>query len=474
MTISKRLKYNLIGDRSFYGKVITILIPIIIQNTVTNVVSLVDNVMVGSVGTLEMSAVAIVNQLLFVSNLCIFGGLSGAGIFTSQFAGAKDIKGVRHTFLVKMYIALAITVIAITVFCLFPKNLIGIYLSGNTAVSDATKTLGFSTNYLYIMLIGLLPFAISQAYGSTLRELGETKLPMITSIIAIVVNILFNYILIFGNEGLSFLPFAPMGVVGAAIATVLSRYAEMLVILICVHKNAEKYAFIKQAYKNLKIPLTLCREIFKKGLPLLINEFLWSFGMAALMQCYSVRGIEVVAATNISSTVGNLFNVFYFSMGAAISIMCGQHLGAGETERAKTTVWRLLFLMVISCFIIGSVLLSLSSVIPFIYNTSDTVRSITTELLRVLAILMPFNAFCFGCYFAMRSGGKTIITMIFDSGFIWIISYPLAYVIANFTNLSIVPFYFAVQGIEIIKAIIAGILIKKGFWINNIIADKET
>lgn len=473
MTLTQKLRYNLIGDRNFYKKVILILIPIIIQNAVTHIVNLVDNIMVGSVGTLEMSAVAIVNQLLFVFNLCIFGGLSGAGIFTSQFAGAKDTEGVRYSFRMKIYIALFVCAVAIAIFLLMPKALIGMYISENTSVSDATKTLGFGLDYLYIIILGLIPFAVSQIYGSTLRELGETKLPMIASVAAIGINIVFNYILIFGNEGLSFLPFAPMGVVGAAIATSLSRYAEMLIIIISVHKNSSKFEFIKNVYKSFKIPLDLCREILKKGVPLLFNEFLWSFGMAFLMQCYSVRGIEVVASTNITSTVGNMFNVVYFSIGAAISIMCGQHMGAGELEKAKTTVWRLLFLSIISCLIVGSILLSLSSVIPLAYNTTDNVRHLATELLCVLALLMPFNAFCHGCYFAMRSGGKTIITMIFDSGFIWLISCPVAYAIAHYTNLNIVPFYLAVQGIEAVKAIIAGILIKKGFWINNIVAKKD-
>ncbi len=472
MSFAKGLKYNLIGDKAFYRQVISILIPIIIQNTVTNVVSLVDNVMVGSVGTLEMSAVAIVNQLLFVFNLCIFGGLSGAGIFTSQYAGAGDLQGVRHTFRMKLYIAFGVCAIAIAVFLCLPKNLINIYLSENTSLDDARATLGFGLEYLYIMVLGLLPFAISQCYGSTLRELGKTRLPMIASVVAIFVNIVFNYILIFGNKGLGFLPFAPMGVIGAAIATVLSRYVEMTVIIIAVHKNKSQYPFIKGVYRGFKIPLALCGEIGKKGFPLLINEFLWSFGMASLMQCYSVRGIEVVASTNIASTVGNLFNVFYFSIGAAVAIMCGQHLGAGNTEKAKTTVWRLLALSVASCLIVGSVLLCLSPYIPLIYNTSRSVKQLATSLLCVIAILMPFNAFCHSCYFAMRSGGKTVITMIFDSGFIWLISFPLAYAIAHFTNISIIPFYFIVQGVEIVKAVIAGILIKKGFWINNIVSDK--
>lgn len=473
MTKIEKIKQNVIGNKEFYKRVIAILVPIIIQNTVTHVVNLVDNVMVGRVGTLQMSAVAIVNQLLFVFNLCIFGGLSGAGIFTSQFAGANDLKGIRHTFVMKIYIAFVIFTLALIIFLVFPEKLIGMYLSENTSVTDATATLNYGMGYFRIMLLGLLPFVISQIYGSTLRELGKTKIPMIASVIAILVNIVFNYIFIFGNSVISFLPFPSMGVEGAAIATVLSRYVEMSVILFSVHSKKYIYPFIIDIYKYFKIPRNLCKEMLKKGFPLLINEFLWSFGMASLMQCYSVRGIEVVAATNISSTAANLFNVFYFSMGTAIAIMCGQYLGAGETQKAKTTVWRLLFLSVTSCIVIGGILIALSTYIPMIYNTGKSVRYMATKLLRIVAVLMPFNAFCHGCYFAMRSGGKTVITMIFDSGFIWIISFPIAFLIARFTDLPILSFYFIVQSIEILKAILAGILVKKGVWINNIVSDKE-
>lgn len=469
MTRSQRLKRNLIGDKSFYKQVIIILLPIIVQNTVTNVVSLVDNVMVGSVGTLQMSAVAIVNQLLFVFYICIFGGLSGAGIFTAQYAGADDKDGVRHTFRMKIYIALAILIAAVAVFIAVPDRLISLYLSESTTSSDAAATLGYGMDYLKIMLLGLVPFAVSQIYGSTLRELGETRLPMVASIAAIAVNIVFNYIFIFGNQGLSFLPFEPLGVSGAAIATVMSRYVEVAIILITVHKNKFHYDFISGVFRSLKIPLTLCREIFKKGMPLLINEFLWSLGMAALMQCYSVRGIDVVAATNISSTVYNLFTVVYLSMGTAIAIMVGQQLGANKVDEAKTTVWRLLALSVATCAVTGGVLFAVSPIVPYAYNTSDTVRELATHLLWIVCAVMPFAAFCHGCYFAMRSGGKTVITLIFDSGFIWLISYPLAAFIAHFTDISILPFYFIIQAVEIVKSIVAGILIKKGVWVNNIV-----
>ena len=324
------LKRKLIGDRAFYAQVIAIVIPIIIQNTVTNVVSLLDNVMVGRVGTLEMSAVAIVNQLMFVFNVCIFGGLSGAGIFATQYAGARDDEGVRHCFRIKWMIVLGMMAFALLVFLTIPERLIGIYLSGDARAEDVVKTLGFGMDYLVVMVWGLLPFAVAQVYASTLREIGETKLPMMASVIGILTNLVFNYLLIFGKFG-----FPQMGVTGAAVATVFSRYVEVAIIMGYTHAQRCHYTFIRGAYRTLRVPRNLFRAVGKKGMPLLVNEFFWSIGIAFLMQCYSVRGLDVVAATNIASTVSNLFKVVFMSMGSAVAIMVGQALGANEGEKAK-------------------------------------------------------------------------------------------------------------------------------------------
>ncbi len=459
-----KLKENMIGDSAFYRRTFTIVLPIIIQNVITNVVSLLDNVMVGRVGTLEMSAVAIVNQLLFVFYICIFGSIAGAGIFSTQFAGAKNDDGMRHCFRFKLIISLVMFLIGAVVFLGFPKTLIGFYLAKDTTKEIADMTVSYATDYLKIMVIGLVPFAISQVYSSSLREMGETRLPMFSSVAAILVNLVFNWLLIFGKLG-----FPRLGVVGAAIATVISRYVELLIVVLFTHIKRKQYPFIIGAYKSLKIPGELCRNILSRGAPLLINEFLWSAGMAMLLQCYSVRGLQVVAAANITSAVSNLFNVVFIAMGNAISIMVGQHLGAGDGKRAKLTAWRLITLTVFACTIVGVIMAFLSPVIPNIYNTEPEVKKMAAEFLFITAAIMPVLAFAHDCYFTLRSGGKTLITFVFDSGFTWFGSVLLAFVLANFTSTSIVTVYLCVQLLELVKSVVGFVLIKKGIWINNII-----
>jgi putative MATE family efflux protein len=465
------LRSLLIGDRKFYARVAAVVLPIIIQNTVSNVVSLLDNVMVGRIGTLPMSAVAIVNQLLFVFNLCIFGGLAGAGIFAAQYAGAGDDRGVRHCFRMKWFLALGMLAVALGIFLAMPERLIAMYLADDTAADVAAETMGYALRYLRIMLVGLIPFTISQVYSSTLRELGETKLPMIASLIAIVLNLVFDYVLIFGSDGLPFLPFGPLGVTGAAIATVFSRFVEAAIIVLFTHTRTARFPFIVGAYRSLRVPASLCRSIAVKGAPLLVNEFLWSSGEALLMQCYSVRGLDVVAATTICSTVSSLFNIVFLSMGNSLAILVGQHLGANELDKAKSTAWRILTLEIVLSFVIGAIMFVVTPAIPRIYNTTDAVRAMAASLLRVMALMTPFLTFAAGAYFTLRAGGKTLITMFFDCGFSWCASLPVAYLLAHYTTMPIVPLYACVLGLNAIKCIIGFALVKKGVWLNNMVQE---
>lgn len=462
--MKNKLKDNLIGDKAFYKRVLMIVLPIIVQNTITNVVSLLDNIMVGRVGTLEMSAVAIVNQLIFVFNLCIFGGLSGAGIFATQFAGAKDDEGVRSCFRMKIYISAVVLLAALCIFGFYAEPLIKSYLAEGTSAKDAVATMGFALDYLRIMMIGLVPFAISQVYSGSLREVGETRLPMYASVVAICVNTVLNLLLIFGLCG-----FPRLGVAGAAIATVISRFAEMAVVVFFAHKRRGEFRFLKSVYRSMHIPKDLCMGILKKGSPILVNECLWSMGVAMYLQCYSVRGLDVVAAANIASTVTNLFNVFFISTGNAVAIMVGQYLGANEIEKAKQTVWRLIAVAFATCIVIGGLLALLSGVIPNIYNTEPEVKNLAKSFLLVTASLMPIVSFTHNSYFTLRSGGKTIITFIFDSGFMWIVGVPVAFCLANYISLGIVAVYFLINSLECLKAVVAFILVKKGVWISNIV-----
>lgn len=187
------------------------------------------------------------------------------------------------------------------------------------------------------------------------------------------------------------------------------------------------------------------------------------------MQCYSVRGLNIVAALNISNTINNLFNVVFLTMGNAVAIIIGQHLGANRINQAKTSVWHLLTLSVSCCIVIGSIMALLAPFIPRLYNTETEVRILATNFLYIVALFMPVYAFAHNCYFTLRSGGRTLITFLFDSAFTWGVSVPCAFILARFTGLPILTLYIIVQTLEFVKCIVGFTMLKKGIWIRNII-----
>lgn len=463
-----KLLKKYIGDKKFYGMVLAIALPIMIQNGITNFVSMLDNIMIGRVGTVEMTGVAIANQLIFVFNLCVFGALSGAGIFGAQFHGRGDTEGVRSTFRFKVIICAVIVLVGAGVFMLLGKDLISLYLRGEGTAENAEKALDLGFTYLKIILLSFPLYAMCQVYSSTLRETGATVLPMAAGICAVLVNLFFNYMLIYGSFG------APkLGVAGAAIATDISRVVELAIVAVATHARKSKYTFAKGLYGTFRVPKKLVRDIIIRGTPLLFNEGLWAGGMAMLVQCYSLRGQDVIAAMNITTTLWNVFSVTFMALGMTVGIVVGHSLGAGDKEGARDLDRKMIVFAVFTSVVFAGLYAAVSGVFPMIYNTSDEIRFLAAEFILVGAVFMPFDAFAHASYFTLRAGGKTYITFLFDSFFIWSVSVPIAFVLSRFTALPIVPLYAVCQALTIIKCIIGFILVRKGIWINNIVTNES-
>lgn len=343
--------------------------------------------------------------------------------------------------------------------------MISAYLKGDGSAESIAATLFYGEKYLKIMLIGLPAFAMVQIYSSTLRECGQTMLPMKAGVAAVIVNLLFNYILIYGKFG------APaLGVRGAAIATVLSRYVEMLITVIGVHRKSHGiYSFVAGLYSTLKVPKEVTLKIMKKGSPLLFNETLWAAGMAMLTQCYSVRGLNVVAGLNVSNTINNVFNIVFIALGDSVAIIVGQLLGAGKMKEARDTDNKMIAFSVMCCTLVALVMFVMAPLFPQLYKINDEARLYAKHFIMVTALFMPQNAFLHATYFTLRSGGKTIITFLFDSVFIWCVSVVIAFVLSRYTGLPVIVVYAMVQLGDIIKCIIGFILVKKGIWLQNIV-----
>ena len=452
------------GDRAFYKMALTVALPIMAQNFITNFVNMLDNLMVGALGTEQMSGVSIVNQIVFVFNLAIFGAMSGVGIFTAQYYGRNDHEGIRYTLRFKLYVALGIAAIALAVLLLFDKQLIGLFLHASDAEGDLSLTLAQAEQYLRIMLWGLLPFALTQVFSDTLRETGDTFTPMMVGLAAVGVNCLFNYLLIFGK-----LFFPAMGVRGAAAATVLSRWVEAVIIIFYIIYKRSRFPYVRGMLRSLRVPAALAAEFARKGAPLLVNEVLWSAGMSALSIAFSLSGIAAVAAHSISSTVFNLFCIASLSMGASIGIIAGKTLGAGKHAEAVDTVRKLITFSMLLSVVLGALLFIFGDKIPLLYKTSAESRALAAYFIRVDAFMLPLVAFANASYFTVRSGGKTLVTFFFDSGMLWLISVPTAFLLHYALQLDIHWMFPIVYGLDFIKDIVGYILIKKRGWVKTIV-----
>ncbi len=439
-------------------------IPMMIQSGIANAVVLVDNLMVGSLGTESISGVSIAGQLLFVFNLAVFGGLSGPSIYGAQYFGYGDKKGYQQVFRLKIWIGLTITLAGIAVFLLAGPTLIHLYLTGSGDSFNRNLALGQGLDYLNIMLAGLIPFTLVQIYAGSLREMNESITPMVAGIFSVFVDILLNYLLIYGKMG-----FPRMGVKGAALATVLARIAELLAIVGLKHRKAGAFPFLDGVYHTFLVPVSKVKPVLKKGFPIFLNEFLWAGGVAALTQCYSIKGLAVVAGLNISNVLCNLFNVVFINMGVAVGILEGQFLGASRFEEAKDSAEKLLWFCCGICLILTISLISLSGIFPKAYNTTDEVRHLASWFIIITASFMPVQGLLNALYFILRSGGKTLVTFIFDSVFSWCVSVPLAFVLCHYSPFPILVILVMVQAADMIKVVIGLILVRKGIWITNLV-----
>lgn len=463
------MKKSINIDKELLKKTCLLAVPIMIQNGIGNAVGLVDNLMVGSLGTEAIVAVSIAGQLMFVFWLALFGALSGPGIFGAQYYGNGDIKGVQDVFRIKFWMAAIVGAAGILIFLGMDDILLGLYMKGQSEEIDAVLTMQLAKDYLRIMLLGIPFIAITQVYATSLRETDESVKPMVAGIISVAVDVVFNYFLIFGKFG-----FPRLGVAGAAYATVLARVAECLVLLIWAHLRSKKHVFLKGLYKKILVQnKDMIWPILKKSFPIMLNEFLWAGAIAFMTQCYSRRGLDVLAGMNISNAICNLLNVVFIALGNAVGIVIGQMLGAGEFKKAKESSVTLMWFTAFACIILTVALIALSGWFPLLYDTTENSKKMATVFIIITALFFPLQGFLNSLYFTLRSGGKTVITFIFDSVFSWVVCGTCAFILSRFTNMHIYGIYICVQALDIIKVIVGYVMIKKGIWISNLVAGNE-
>jgi len=441
-------------DKAFLKKFFGITFPVMLQTILAFVVSFVDNIMVGGVSNEAVSAVYSVNQASFFFFVATYGLFSGAAIYVQQFYGAKDIKHLRQAFTYKLVIGTGFLILMLPLLFVFGPNLVAIYSRSDT---NQAAILEQAAVYMPLIFASYIPFIYSMAYASTLRETGRTKLPLMTSMLALATNAGLNALFIYGFQ---------WGVFGAALATLIARLVEAITIVSVSH--GKRLDFAARIYKDFHIDPKLFKLITKKMIPLLINEILWSSGMIMQSLSYAQRE-NVLSALSILNTTTEIFGIVFAGLAVGIGVMVGSQLGAGEIEKAKDTTKKLIWLGILMSLTIGGLMMALSPVIPKLWTeVMPAQQRLATQMIIVYGAFLWVYSIAVSCYNILRAGGKTSQTMIMDSGLMWVATVPLAWILALATSLPIVAMFAILQIIDIVKMILGLTLVKQGKWANNL------
>jgi putative MATE family efflux protein len=451
MNESKRIE-----DKFFYRTMISLALPIIIQNLISSCLNMVDTLMIGKLGETEIAAVGLANQYYFFYALVIFGIASSSGIFIAQFYGKGDLKSIHRVLGIGLIIGCSIAVIFTVLTLLNPDGIMRIF-TGEPDVIAVGK------EYLAIVAFTFLLFCINAIHASALRSTRQPRLPMLTSIAALAANTMLNYILIFGHLG-----FKPMGVRGAAIATLISRIIELTLTLTIVYYRKNMLA--AQLRDLTDIPMELIKRFIKSAVHIVLNDGLWGLAVMVCTIAYARMGKQAMAAIQISNTVQNVFFVIIGGLASACAIMIGNKIGEGNEEKAFNYAVRSLKLALILGFIHGTVLFLIAPLVPKWFNITPDTYSITVNVIRVLGIVIFVKFFNFVMSIGvLRSGGDTKFIMLLELATIWLIAVPTAFVGALILRLPVHCVVLLVTLEEFIKIFIEVPRILSKKWLNNLV-----
>lgn len=443
-----------IAPSSFYKDVLVVAIPFMLQQLITSSLNLVDNLMVGQLGGIALGGVAITNRFFMIAVFATFGVTGAASIFIAQYFGAKDEENIKQAFRYSLTSVYLVMIPFIVLGLVAPQTVLGFF-------SQDPAILQTGSEYIRIVAFAFIPLGLTFALASAMRSVGETKIPLLISIVAVSMNAILNYVLIFGHLG-----FPRLGVAGAAYATVISRTFEMIAMLVSL--KIKHFSFSTKISQIFHISAYNLKTITIKALPLTINEFLWAGGMATLFKLYATRGTEVIAGLSIASTTADLFFVLFGGMAVATTVMISQPLGANELDEARNRGYYMLGFSAMLALFLGSVMFFSSMIVPQLYDVTQIEREIASSVLRVMSVMFVIYMSTAECYFILRAGGDMKSTLIMDSVFMWVVNVPVVFVVAYYTNWPILAVYLAGQSTDFLKLMISYSLVKKEKWVKNL------
>lgn len=447
------------GDKAFFKSTLVIAIPLMMQQLVSTAVNLLDNLMIGQLGDSAIAGVAAVNRYFMIALFGTMGILAAASVFMAQFYGKNDEEHMQQTFRYSILASAAIMSFFIIISMLFPEHIIRFFVDNDAVVNQGLQ-------YIFVSALSFIPTMFTMAIAGAMRATGDTRAPLIASVVSMITNLVLNYILIYGHFG-----FPALGVLGAGIGTLVARIFEFIIVGYALRRGY--YRFKSSIFELFNIPSVLAKAITIKALPLAINEVMYASGMALLLRFYGTRGADVISGYSITATVSDLFFTMNAGMSIATTILVSQPLGANKIKEARDNGYRLLGFGVVLSAVFGILLFFSSFLVPYLYDVSANASWIAQNFLRIMSLLFWIYILNTTVYFILRAGGDTKSTLLLDSGYMWSVNLVAVGIATYFTNVNIITLYLIGQSTDIIKMIIALKFVHKEKWLVNL-AEEES
>ncbi|ERP39389.1 MATE family efflux transporter [Chitinivibrio alkaliphilus] len=447
-------------DPAFFKRILPVALPLALRHFLISSLSLIDTVMISNVSETSIAAVDLANQITFLFIVTMIGITGGASIYTSQYWGNKDHRGIKRTLGLTLMVALVFGGATSLFAFFFPEQILSFYTDTPAIISEGSL-------YLQIVAFSYVLSGISLSYGAALQSIRRPKLPVLISVVALSLNTLLNYIFIFGNFG------APeMGIAGAAMATLLSRIVEVLLLVYIAYRlKTPVAATVKELTAFTGEYVT---RVFKTSLPIVINQFMWAGGTSIYKRYYAQLGRDAITAVSISEKTISMFIIIFFGTATAASVIIGNSIGENNMEQAKQDGHRILILAPMAGIIVALLFYAISPVVPTIFSVTGEMRDTTLVVLSVFAVTLPFKMYNMHLVDGvLRSGGDTKVGMLLDVCGVWLIGIPVAHISTTYFNFPIEVVYLLIASEELIKAVVGTMRIASGKWIRRLISDNE-
>ncbi|SKC46052.1 MATE family efflux transporter [Maledivibacter halophilus] len=443
-------------NSSFYNTLLKIAFPIMIQYFITSSINLMDSFMIGKLGEESVAALGIANQYFFLFNIIVMGIFSGCNVLISQFWGKKDIVNIRKVLGISLVLGLSVSIIFTFAARFFSVEIISIF-------NKDKMVMNLGKSYLSVVSISYIFIAVSLAFGIGSRGVQKAFLPMICSSFALIVNIFFNYVLIFGKFNMP-----AMGVRGAAVATLIARICEMTLILILIYKR--KHVLNASVKEMLEFDSGFFKDTMKVAVPVVVNEICWGLGMVIYSVIYGNMGTKAIAAVQICMTIQNMFFIILFAVSNAACVMVGNEVGKDDFEKAKDYSKKLIKICSILSLVMALALSLSSRSILSIYNVSHEVYDNALFMLLITAFILPVRFMNVLLIVGiLRGGGDTSYILKIELGTMWLIGVPLCLIGAFFMKIPVYQVYFLVTLEEVVKCLISIKRYKSQKWIKNLV-----